>query len=183
MKSLLEFCIWFVCLGLPIQLAYRWIFQPLAIKKLSYKVYRVRDGLRLMAIRGAIGQNDKAFRVIDRYCNASVHVVRSFDFADVLVTDFDATSNAQSENDLKLIKESKAELRAKFTDLMFAMVGAALVNSPGLVIVLGFVSVIVVPAIVVACLFERCRKFASRLIARFLASLNQAVPKGEPGFA
>lgn len=136
MKIALETCIIGLLVGLPIYLLYWRLFRPVLITRLKYRVFEARDELRLMVLRGEIGEKEKVYPILERCCNRSAARMEETDLSDFLTVHLGKQEKLEAERDLKIVVESDAHLRGIFYKIVSAMLGAACANSPGALIVL-----------------------------------------------
>lgn len=135
MKTVLSACLILLAVGLPLYLLYWNLFRPVLITRLKYRLFKARDELRLMVIRGEVGDKEKAYPILERWCNKAVAAVGWVDLAEIISTRVDKTTTLEVERDLEIINAADAPLRKVFFDLNMAMFGATCVNSPGFLVI------------------------------------------------
>ncbi|HEU0008550.1 MAG TPA: hypothetical protein VFT34_01915 [Verrucomicrobiae bacterium] len=136
MKNALSVSLILLAVGLPVYLLYWNLFRPVLIERLKYRLFKARDDLRLMVIRGEIGEKEKAYPILERWCNKAIAVIEWVDFAEIMATKVDKATVLEVERDLQIIDEANVRLRKVFSDLNMAMIGATCVNSPGFLLII-----------------------------------------------
>lgn len=135
MKTALSVCLMLLAVGLPLYLLYWHLFRPVLITRLKYRLFKARDDLRLMVIRGEVGQKEKAFPILERWCNKAIAAIEWVDLAEIISTRVDKATTLEVERDLEIINAASVPLRKIFSDLNMAMFGATCVNSPGFLLI------------------------------------------------
>jgi hypothetical protein len=148
MKTILFWCLIFLFTGLPIYLLYWNLFRPVLIKRLQYRLFKCRDDLRMMLVSGAIGEKEKAYPIVEKYCNKAIAKIEHVDLGILFFRKRpDQRIMLEVERDFSLIFESIAPLRQCFIQINFAIVGVACANSPGLLVLMAPLLVLVITAL------------------------------------
>jgi hypothetical protein len=133
MKTTLETCLMILAIGLPVHLLYWFLFRPIVLLKMKYRVFRARDELRALALRGEVSQKEKAFPILEQRCNTCIKLIGSIDMNLFVQARTDKLGSMEASKDLQLINEASADLRRIHRDITMATLGAAFANSPGAV--------------------------------------------------
>lgn len=136
MKTILFWCLIALFSGLPIYLLYWNLFRPVLLKRLKYRLYRCRDEVRLLLISRAIGEKEKAYPLVERFCNRAIAQLEDVDLPMLFRHKIDKGVLLEVERDLGTIFESPAPLRQCFIQIVAAVFGAAFANSPGILVLL-----------------------------------------------
>lgn len=136
MKSLLSFCLVGLLVGLPLYLLYWNLFRPVLIKRLKYRLYQCRDEMRLLLVSGEIGQKEKAYPLLEKYCNKAISKIDDVDLLIVIPKKRDKRIELEIERDIELILESPLILRKFFFQITVSVLGAACANSPGILLLI-----------------------------------------------
>ncbi len=159
MKATLEICIFLTLLVLPIHVAYWKLFRPLMIERLKYRVFKARDDLRLGLALGEIGKHERAYPIIEKYCNHSLLVMDRLDILELFSAKLSRTAEMEARTNWETVQGAGPHVREIFRDISIANIGASLVNSPG----------VVVPLLILAVLaiwFTRVKAYANRKIVQ-----------------
>jgi hypothetical protein len=148
MKTLLLLSILSLLILLPLHLLYWQLFRPVLIERLKYRLFKARDGLRLLAIEG---EKDKAYPIVEKFCNKAISNVETVDLFMFFVQrrtaiDIRARAEIEAKRDLEIVFKASAPIRQVFQDATHAAFGAMLVNSPGMVITISPLMVFTVTA-------------------------------------
>ena len=113
-----------------------------------------------MAIKGEVAEKDKAFPILERCTNNCIARLETVDFAEILTVKMDKRTDLEAKRDLEVVFESDVQYRKVFLDIMFATVGAACANSPGILAILA-------PFFVLAVLVFWVKKVKERFVEFF----------------
>ncbi len=174
MTTFLQFCLIVLVVGLPFYFLYWYLFRPVLLTRLSYHLFKARDDLRLLVLRGDVGENDKAYPLLDRCCNRSIATMGLFDMTDFMATKLTKTVILEAERDLEVINSSSPVLRGIFRDIILASFGGAFANSPGVLMLLAPFVVFVVALF----WFNRARSIFYRIFTRAWGFINLQPPIG-----
>lgn len=166
MKTLLFLSLITLFSGLPIYLLYWNLFRPVLLKRLKYRLYRCRDDVRLFLISGTIGEKEKAYPLIERFCNRAISQLEGVDLAALFRHKIDKGILMEVERDLGTISESPAPLRQCFTQITICVFGAAFANSPGILVLMAPVFVLGVTPL----WFNKVKNLLMNLMKRAMGS-------------
>jgi hypothetical protein len=144
MKSLLSFCLIGLLVGLPLYLLYWNLFRPVLIKRLKYRIYQCRDEMRLLLASDTIGQKEKAYPLLEKYCNKAISKIDDVDLLIVFPKKHDKRIELEAERDIGIILESPLLLRKFFFQITISVLGAACANSPGVLLLIAPVFILAV---------------------------------------
>lgn len=131
MTALLSFSL-AVFLGLMLaQLVYWHVMRPVILLKLRYRLFEIRDRLRLMVIRKEIGPKQPAYRILEELCNSSLFWMEYAGLTVIMTAQKNQASKLQVERNLEIIRESEQSLRDVFDEISRVNVGIIICNSPG----------------------------------------------------
>lgn len=136
MKTMLFLSLIVLFSGLPIYLLYWNLFRPVLLKRLKYRLYRCRDDVRLLLISGTIGEKEKAYPIVERFCNRAISMLEGIDLPMLFRHKIDKSVLLEVERDLGTIFESPAQIRQCFIQITTCVFGAAFANSPGILALL-----------------------------------------------
>ena len=164
------FLVSLICLlaGLPVYLVYWNLFRPVLIQRLKYRLFKTRDDLRLLLVTGQIGDKERAYPLVEQFCNKSLKVVEIIDIVDLFWKKADKRSSIESARDLELIFNAAPAVRQCFLEVMRTAIGAACANSPGMLILFApFVTFAFT-----ALWFGRVANWCQELVKRAFGNLN-----------
>jgi hypothetical protein len=167
MKTLLFFCLIILFTGLPIYLLYWNLFRAVLIQRFKYRLFKVRDELRLLLISGGIGDKEKAYPLVEKFCNRAILRVEDVDLTSFFSSKKDNQIRLEVERDLEIIMNSGAETRRYFYQIIFVVMGAATANSPGILILLAPVVIFAVSAL----WFNKVKMLIIEVIKRGLGNI------------
>ncbi len=151
MKTLLFVCFLALFMGLPAYFLYWQLFRAALIQRLKYRLFQVRDDLRLLLISGDIGEKEKAFPLVEKFCNKAISKVEDVDLTNFFFSHRNKQKDKQIaleiERDLEIIFNSGAETRRHFLQVLFVVSGAAAANSPGILILISPIVIFAVTAL------------------------------------
>jgi hypothetical protein len=162
MNLLLTLCLLGLLTGLPIYLLYWNLFRPVLIKRLKYRLFQCRDEMRLNLISGEIGEKEKAYPLVERFCNKAISRIDDVDLPALIAPKIDKRIEMEADRDIKLIFESPAALRRSFLQISSAVFGAACANSPGILIMFAPLFVLAVSIF----WFNQTKNWATSLMKR-----------------
>ncbi len=152
---------------LPAYLFYWNLFRPVLIERLKYRLFKARDELRLLLVSGQIGEKEKAFPLVEMFCNKAVSCVDTINLSILIVRNLDRRSYLESKRDLEIIFNAAAPVRQLFIEAMSSIFGAAIANSPAVILLVAPVAVLSVTAF----WFGRIKVWFSDLLARALGNI------------
>lgn len=141
MKSFFELAIALIILWAVFYYPYWHLIRPTILLRLRYRVLQAQDRLRLLVITKTIGEKNPAYPIIEMRCHACLSVMEEMDFLQLYSLKPDPEQILRAKQDFETIEQSGAEIRAIHTELLHALLGGVLLNSPGLVIPAGVVLV------------------------------------------
>jgi hypothetical protein len=147
MKTLLFWCLIALLVGLPIYLLYWNLFRAALIQRLKYRMFQVRDDLRMLLIAGEISEKEKAYPLIEKFCNRALSKMEDVDLTNLLSSKLDKQTSLEVERDLEIIFNSGPDMRRHFLQIAFLVFGAAAANSPGVLVLIAPVIVFSVTAL------------------------------------
>ena len=133
--------------GVPVYLLYWTLFRVVLIQRLKYRLFQVRDDLRLLLISGGISEKEKAYSLIEKFCNKAILRVEEVDFANLFSSKLDKQTALEVERDLEIIFNSGVEIRRHFHQIVFVIFGAAAANSPGALVLISPIVIFSVTAL------------------------------------
>jgi hypothetical protein len=136
MKIALFWCLLLLFAVLPIYFLYWNLFRAVLIQRLKYRLFEVRDDLRLLLISGGIGEKEKAFPLVETFCNRAISRIEEADFTELFSTKLDKQTNLEVERDLETIFHAGPDVRRHFLHIVLLVLGAAAANSPGILILI-----------------------------------------------
>ena len=164
----------FLLVGLPIYFLYWNLFRPVLLKRLKYRMYQVRDDLRLLLVGGEISTKEKAYPLVEQFCNKAVAKMDFVDLAVVFEVKLDRQSVLEAERDLEIIFDASPEIRHHFIHAILLVAGAAAANSPGVLILL-------IPFVFAALWFNKAKaRFYGLMKKAFAILLIKPEPVPEP---
>jgi hypothetical protein len=113
------------------QLVYWHLARPVILLKLRYKMFEIRDRLRLMAIHQEIGSKQPAYRILEEFCNLSLCTMEYVGLTVIMSAPKDQVSNLRVEKNLEIIRDAEPRLREIFDEIGTVNVGIIICNSPG----------------------------------------------------
>jgi hypothetical protein len=131
MKIALEICLVVILAGIPAHLFYWNLFQPILIKRIKYRLFAARDELRLGLATGIIGPKEKAYPIVEMFCNHCIVQVDHIDISTLLSHRLSKTEQMEAEKIRNVIADAGLHIRQIHEDIWREIVGAATVNSPG----------------------------------------------------
>jgi hypothetical protein len=167
MKTLLFWCLIALFTGLPLYFLYWNLFRAVLIQRLKYRLFQVRDELRLLLISGEIGEKERAYPIVEKFCNKALGKIDEIDFAKLFSPKVDKQTEMEVERDLDIIFSAGPEVRRIFLQIVFIVMGAASANSPGILILLAPVIVFSVTAL----WFNQVKLWFLGLIKKAMANL------------
>lgn len=116
--------------GMLLQLIYWQVLRPILLAKLRYRLFSARDSLRLMMIRGDIGPNQPAYKVLEQFCNLFISAIEWVGVTSFLITERDTAADLRVKRDAEIISEAPLALREIYGEICTVAMGACIVNSP-----------------------------------------------------
>lgn len=159
MKLALTICLGLIGFGFPLYLLYWRVFRPILITRLRYRLFATRDNLRDLVLSGEIGEREKAYPIVERFCNHTIRALNTLDFAELMLQKPDPSSALRTDQELQAIFDAGPEVRTLFIQIHQAAIGAIAVNSPGLLVLAG-------PAALAYYWFNRAKAVARRIDRR-----------------
>jgi len=167
MITVLFWCLLALIIGVPIYLLYWNLFRPVLLQRLQYRLYQVRDELRLNVIDGRIDSTEKAYPLVEAFCNTGIAKVQEIDLARLFSKKVDKRIQLETQRDLELIFHAGAPVRQRFLEALGAISGAACANSPGILILLAPIIVFSVTAL----WFNAVKRWLYSLLTRAVGNL------------
>lgn len=158
--------------GGGLHLIYLYFVRPVLIRRIQFRVYALRDQLRMAAIKKELPENETGYRLLEQHLNALTRGVVSLDLT-MLIQIRDREGAFEAKRDIEILQNAHPVIRKVFIDCKMAIIGAIILNSPFIVGALG--------CLFVLALFTRtARLFADRLLVRIWQVAGRA--SGEPSF-
>jgi hypothetical protein len=132
MKTLLLIVVLAVLCGMPLYFLYWRLFRPVVLARLRYRIFAARDDLRVMALNGEISANEKAFPILEHRCGAAIRVLEHVDIAEVVLCKPSLEIKLKVQHEHELINASGPGTRKVDEEIRSVVVGAVLLNSPGM---------------------------------------------------
>jgi hypothetical protein len=104
------------------------------LARIRYRLFQARDELRMLVLLHHVGEKEKAYPILERNCINCIRVLDDVDLAAVCMSTRSKDINLKVQHDLNIINESRPEIRKIYRDIKSAVIGAMLVNSPGIFI-------------------------------------------------
>src|SRR6266853_4760434 len=108
MKTLLFYCLLALLMALPVYILYWKLFRPVLIERLKYRLFQVRDDLRLLLISGEIGEKEKAYGLIEVFCNKAISSISSVDLSTLVMRRVGKNGYLEAKRDLETIFNAAA---------------------------------------------------------------------------
>ena len=141
MKTVFEITVVLVILWTIFYYAYWHLVRPAILLRLRYRIFAARDQLRMLVVSKTIGEKTPAYPIIEQRCHACLSMMEEGDLLELLAIKPTTEQKLRAKKDFEIIEESCPEIRAIHTELLRALIGGVLLNSPGLVIPAGIVLV------------------------------------------
>ncbi len=167
MKTVFFFCLLAMLVGLPVYLLYWNLFRPILIERLKYRLFSVRDELRLLLISGQIGEREKAYSLVEMLCNKMIARIEIVDLSTLIMRKVDRRTYLEAKRDLEIIFNAGAPLRKLFSEALSSTFGAATANSPGVIVLIAPIAVFSLSAF----WFTRVKVWFMDLFARAVGNL------------
>ncbi len=167
MKTLLFYCLLVLLIVLPAYILYWKLFRPVLIERLKYRLFQVRDDLRLLLIQGEIGEKEKAYPLIEVFCNKAISHISAVDLSTLVMRKSDQRGYLEAKRDLEIIFNAGAPVRKLFLEAMSSVFGAAIANSPGVIILVAPVFIFTLTAL----WFGKVKAWFVELFARAVGNL------------
>jgi hypothetical protein len=167
MNTTLVVCLIALLVGLPIYFLYWSLFRPVLIQRLKYRLFQVRDELRLLLIFGGVGEKEKAYPLVETFCNKALGKIDEVDFTNLFSSKLDKQIELEVERDLQTIFNAGPEVRRFFLQIIFLVFGAAAANSPGILFLIAPVIIFSVTAL----WFNRVKAWFYQLIKKAMGNL------------
>jgi hypothetical protein len=136
MKMILFDCVMVLIIGLPVYLLYWHLFRPVLIQRLKYRLFQVRDDLRLLLVNGDVGTKEKAYPLVEQFCNNGLVRMEMLDLTILAASKPDKQAALEVERDWEIIFNSGPEMRRHFFQTALLLFGAACANSPGILVLM-----------------------------------------------
>lgn len=166
MKTLLIWCLTLLAVGLPLYLLYWNLFRAILMQRLKYRLFRERDELRLLLISGEINSNEKAFPLVESFCNRALMRLEHVDLVNLLSSKRDKQMDLEVERDWQIIFAAGPDVRRCFFHIVFVSLGAAAANSPGILVLLSPFVVFSVTAL----WFNKVRRWLIELLKKAMGN-------------
>jgi hypothetical protein len=153
--------------GLPIYLLYWNLFRPVLLQRLKYRLFQLRDELRLLLIAGEISEKEKAYPLVEKFCNRSLIKMESVDFTNLFATKLDKQTSLEAERDWEMIFNSGPDMRRYFFHAVLLVFGAAAANSPGILVLLAPIVIFSVTAL----WFNKVKQWFNGLIKKAIGNI------------
>jgi hypothetical protein len=145
MKQMLFYVIAALAILLPVYLWYWTIFRRVVIARLRYRLFALRDTLRLQAVDTELSPEDRAaYPLVETACNRALRSVDSLTFADVIMFKPDKHIELAVQRDMEIIEAASKLVRDIRSNTLEAAFAAMLVNSPGVLCLMVPFSVLIV---------------------------------------
>lgn len=167
MKTLLFSCLLAVLIVLPTYLLYWNLFRPVLIERLKYRLFRVRDELRLLLISCQIGERERAYPLVEMFCNKAISRIEMVDLSILVLRKVDQRTYMEVKRDLEIIFNAGAPVRQLFLEALSSVFGAAIANSPGVIILIAPVAIFSITAF----WFNKVKIWFIELFARAIGNL------------
>lgn len=146
MKTLFLLCLLTTLIALPAYLFYWSLFRPVLIERLKYRLFKVRDDLRLLAIARQISEKERAYSLVELFCNKAVARIDTIDLSILVTRKRNQRDYLEAKRDWEVIMNAGAPVRRLFFEAFSSIFGAAMVNSPAVIILIAPVAVLSVTA-------------------------------------
>lgn len=156
-----------LAVGLPIYLLYWNLFRPVLLRRLKYRLFQTRDELRMFLIGGQIGEKEKAYPLVEKFCNKSISKIDEVDLSSLFSPKIDQRTLLETKRDLEIVFNAGAQARQCFLHALTCVFGAACANSPGILFLIAPVVVFSVTAL----WFNKVKVWFINLLTRAVGNL------------
>lgn len=134
MKILLASAIIALLVWMPLHALYWRLLRPVILTRLRYRLFAVRDRLRLLVLNNEVPEKCPAYPILELHCNRWIRILDYGDVAELVWAGRDTEAMLRAQRDLETIEEAPLALRQAYEEMMQAIIGAVLVNSPAAVV-------------------------------------------------
>jgi hypothetical protein len=147
MKTIFEICIFVILVGIPLQVYYWCAIRPVLLTKVEFEVCRLRKKLHELGL-STTREGKQAVPIIDKKCEGLLRFMDQFDMLRPVLATLPVEVKLRIERDREIISQAPAEIREVNKELEILAGGAAVFNSPGIVVLcLMFLPVVIFAAL------------------------------------
>lgn len=116
--------------GLVTYLAYWHLLHPFLVLKLRYRLFALRDRLRLALITGEIGLHQPAYKILEERCNLFLRGMSFVGLSLVFFGPVERSLMLRLKRDADTVQEASSILREMYAELSNLALGICVANSP-----------------------------------------------------
>lgn len=164
MKIAFEICFFIALAGIPLQLFYWCAVRPVLLDRIQLEIVKLNMSLHKITVSASKDEKD-AIKVVQWRCDVAMNKIQQFDMVRLAFVKVTKEDEMRMERDKLLVENASVEIR-KINRLLgiFAVI-AALINAPGLVILLMLLTPIFV-LVLLCCLLTNKLKEAWDFVSR-----------------
>lgn len=123
------------------------IFRPIVLTRLRFRLFAARDTLRELVIAGLLDQKDEVYSVLEHGCKCCIHLLERLTILEIIFAPVQEQHSLKAHKEWQQIAQARAEVRQVHKNLVSIMMGAAFLNSPGLLPFLGIMAIVVITSL------------------------------------